>query len=89
MYCDGKDVGAIIYPPYDLTITGLADGEHEIVLELFLHRYNTFGPLHLVNEKRLWHGPDAWRTEGDDWSDAYVLRRTGILKSPEILEPAE
>ncbi len=89
VYCDGTDVGAIIYPPYDLTITGLADGEHEIVLELYLHRYNTFGPLHLVDEKRLWHGPDAWRTEGDDWSDAYVLRRTGILKAPEIPEPAE
>ena len=89
VYCDGKDAGAIIYPPYDLTIDHLTDGEHEIVLELFLHRYNTFGPVHLVNEKRLWHGPDAWRTEGDDWSDAYVLRRIGILKSPEILEPAE
>ena len=85
VYCDGKDAGAIIYPPYDLTITGLADGEHEIVLELLLHRYNTFGPVHLVDEKRLWHGPDAWRTEGDDWSDSYMLRRTGILKPPEIL----
>ena len=89
VYCDGKDAGAIIYPPYELTITGLADGAHEIVLELLLHRYNTFGPVHLVNEKRVWHGPDAWRTEGEDWSDAYVLRRTGILKSPEIMEPAE
>ena len=89
VYCDGRDVGSIIYPPYDLTITGLTDGAHEIVLELLLHRYNTFGPVHLVNEKRVWHGPDAWRTEGDDWSDVYMLRRTGILKPPEIMEPAE
>ncbi len=89
VFCDGKDAGAIIYPPYDLTIKDLADGEHEIVLELLLHRYNTFGPLHLVEEKRLWHGPDAWRTEADNWSDGYLLRRTGILKAPEILEREE
>lgn len=89
VFCDGKDVGAILYPPYDLTIKGLANGEHIIVLELLLHRYNTFGPVHLVNEKRTWHGPDAWRTEGDDWSDAYMLRRTGILKAPEIMEREE
>ena len=89
VYCDGKDAGAIIYPPYDLTIEGLADGEHEITLELLLHRYNTFGPLHLVDEKRVWHGPDAWRSRGDDWSGGYLPRRTGILKAPELLEKEE
>ena len=87
--CDGKEAGAIIYPPFDLTIKNLSDGEHEIVLELLLHRYNTFGPVHLVDEKRVWHGPDAWRSEGDDWSDGYLPRRTGILKAPEVLEREE
>ena len=29
--CDGKEAGAIIYPPFDLTIKNLSEGEHEIV----------------------------------------------------------
>ena len=85
VFCDGKEAGRIINPPYTLTVEGLADGAHEIVLELFIHRYNTFGPLHLVNEREHWHGPGAWRSEGDNWSYQYILRRTGILKSPELL----
>ena len=87
--CDGVPAGRIIYPPYELTIDGLADGEHEIGLTLFLHRYNTFGPLHLVNERESWHGPGVWRTENENWSYQYVLRRTGVMKSPEILTPTE
>lgn len=86
---DGAPAGRIIYPPYELTVEGLADGEHEIGLTLFLHRYNTFGPLHLVNEKESWHGPGAWRSENENWSYQYILRRTGVMKSPEIITPTE
>ncbi|MBQ6419448.1 MAG: hypothetical protein IJK02_00080 [Clostridia bacterium] len=81
---DGKEAGAIIYPPFSCTVTGLADGEHTVTLTVYLSRYNTFGPIHLVNELESWHGPGAWRTEEDNWSDQYVLRRGGIMKSPEI-----
>lgn len=87
--CDGKDTGRIIYPPYDLTLEGLPDGLHEIELILFIHRYNTFGPLHLVNEQESWHGPGAWRSEEENWSYQYVLRRTGVMKSPEIFTGTE
>ena len=86
---DGKEAGRIIYPPYELTVDGLADGEHEIALTAFLHRYNTFGPLHLVNEKESWHGPGAWRSENENWSEQYILRRIGVMKSPEIFTPTE
>lgn len=89
VFVDGKDAGRIIYPPYELTVDGLADGEHEIALKLYLHRYNTFGPLHLVNERESWHGPGAWRTENENWSEQYVLRRTGVMKSPEIILPTD
>ena len=84
--CDGKDVGAIIYPPYTLQIDGLSDGLHTITLTSYLHRYNTFGPVHVVNEHCPWYGPDSWRTDDEDWSYQYHLRQTGVLKSPEILE---
>jgi hypothetical protein len=80
---DGVPAGRIIYPPYDLPIEA-APGKHEIEITLYLHRYNTFGPLHLVNEHESWHGPGAWRSENENWSEQYVLRRTGIMKSPEI-----
>lgn len=55
---DGEEKGDIIYPPYNLSMNGLADGEHSIEMTLYTHRYNTFGPLHLVNEKEPWHGPE-------------------------------
>ena len=81
---DGKECGDIVYPPYVLDVDGLADGEHEVALTLYIHRYNTFGPVHLVDEGANWHGPGAWRSEGNEWTYEYVLRRTGILSAPEI-----
>ncbi len=81
---DGEVKGHIVYPPYVLTVDGLTPGEHAVELELFLHRFNSFGPLHMVNEAAHWHGPNAWRTDGADWSYEYVLRRTGILAAPYV-----
>ena len=81
---DGEIRGDIIYPPYTLEIYGIADGEHEVALKLYTHRYNSFGPIHLVNVNHKWHGPAAWRTEGINWSYEYILRTTGILKTPGI-----
>ncbi len=86
VFVDGEDRGVIVNPPYRLRVENLSDGVHEVTLKLYIHRYNTFGPLHLVNEGERWHGPGAWRSTDENWSDQYVLRRTGILKSPEILK---
>lgn len=79
---DGEYKGDIIYPPYTLEINNVPVKEHEVGLKLYTHRYNSFGPLHLVNLNEKWHGPGAWRTEGNNWSYEYVLRTTGILKTP-------
>lgn len=81
---DGEEKGDIIYPPYILGINGLTDGEHNIEMTLYTHRYNTFGPLHLVNERESWHGPGAWRSNNENWCYEYVLRRVGILAAPKI-----
>jgi hypothetical protein len=81
---DGEIKGDIIYPPYTLEIKDIPDGEHEIGLKLYTHRYNSFGPIHLVDVNEKWHGPNVWRTEGINWSYEYVLRTTGILKTPGI-----
>ncbi len=81
---DGKEAGNIIYPPYNLEVKGVGKGEHNVDVKIYLHRYNSFGPLHLVNVKESWHGPGAWRSDGSNWSYEYVLRTTGILKAPGI-----
>ncbi|MBP9988240.1 MAG: hypothetical protein KBT46_01950 [Ruminococcus sp.] len=82
---DGKEAGNIIYPPYVLEIDGLEDGEHSIEVTLYIHRYNTFGALHLAEEDRSWQGPGAWRSTDCEWTYEYALRRTGIISAPEIL----
>jgi len=81
---DGEKKGRIIYPPYTLRIENVENGEHEIGVTLFTHRYNSFGPIHLVDEKESWHGPGAWRSTGRNWSYEYVLRKTGVLKASVI-----
>ena len=81
---DGKDRGDIVYPPYTLEIKGVGKGKHDVDVKIYLHRYNSFGPIHLVNVKESWHGPGAWRSGGINWSYEYVLRTTGIMKAPAI-----
>ena len=81
---DGEEKGNIVYPPYALAVDGLPDGEHDVELTLYTHRYNTFGPLHLVNVAERWHGPDAWRSKNNNWCYEYVLRPVGILAAPKI-----
>ena len=79
---NGKEIGKIVYPPYCVYENDVENGSHLLELTLFTHRYNTFGPIHLVNEKESWHGPDAWRSTDENWSYEYVLRKVGILKAP-------
>lgn len=81
---DGERKGRIVYPPYSLEVNGLGSGNHKIDITLFGNRYNAFGPIHLVNEKESWHGPGAWRSEKENWTYEYVLRKVGILSSPII-----
>lgn len=81
---DGKRAGRIVFPPYRLRIENVPKGKHTVTLTLFGNRYNSFGALHHINEGARWISPSAWRTQGDNWSYEYQLRRFGILKSPII-----
>lgn len=82
---DGRRIGSLIFDPYTLRIPAVPTGRHQLTLTLFGNRYNTFGELHLADNTLEWHGPAAWRTEGDAWSYEYVFKATGILKSPVIV----
>ncbi len=81
---DGERKGSIVFPPYRLRLEDVKAGKHTLSLTLFGNRHNSFGALHLVNQGELWFGPNAWRSEGDNWCYEYKLRPLGILKSPII-----
>lgn len=84
VYIDGKDTGPLVFAPYEKKIKGLSAGEHTLELKLFGNRKNTFGALHNCDPCWTWHGPNAWYTDGDQWSYEYCLTDTGILTSPII-----
>ncbi len=81
---DGERKGRIVYPPYALNLSGLGAGKHSVDITLFGNRYNCFGGVHKIDEKAPWQGPGTWRSEDEDWTYEYELRKLGILTSPVI-----
>ncbi|HOA30351.1 MAG TPA: hypothetical protein PKM70_00295, partial [Clostridia bacterium] len=79
---DSREVGKIVYTPYELVIPNVKKGKHVLGFVLYGNRHNSFGTLHNCNEKTWWFGPDAWRTTGDSWSYEYSLKDMGILEKP-------
>ena len=80
----GQRIGRIVSAPFRLE---LPEGQSEAKLDLtcFGDRINTFGPLHNCNPKETNWGPKAARTEGEHWTDGYIVRPKGICVAP-ILE---
>ena len=81
---DGERKGLIAFPPHTVKVD-MADGEHKIDLTLFGNRFNTFGALHNVDKFR-WAGPGSWRSKGNYFTYEHLVRETGILTAPRILE---
>lgn len=81
---DGQEKGYIAYSPYEADLGVLSCGEHVLELTVFGNRVNTFGTLHNCNQTEEWFGPNAWRTEGDQWAYEYQLRPTYLMKAPII-----
>jgi len=84
VHVDDTPETIIAFAPYEAKLGMLSQGTHSINITAYGNRANTFGALHNCKETELWFGPNAWRTTGYDWSYEYVLKPTGILKSPEI-----
>jgi len=80
---NGGEQDAIIYPPYHCVFEQPAGGGVAVDLTLYGNRYNAFGALHAVGCD-MWPGPDRWRTEGEQWRDAYQLRPLGVLEAPSL-----
>lgn len=83
---DGQDKGRIAFAPFSLDINGVKKGEHTLTLTLFGTRYNTFSALHNLNadKKRIYIGPDYWRSENEAWDYGYHTRPMGILAKPNL-----
>lgn len=82
---DGKQEIPLIYPPYQADLGVLEPGKHTIDITLYGHRRNSFGPVHLNNLTATWIGPNAWRTQGEEWCYDYRICEEGILTTPEIV----
>lgn len=59
--------------------------EGKLVLDVVLTRRNTFGPLHQVPLRTANYGPDNFVTEGERWSDDYMLYPAGLLAPPILI----
>ena len=81
---DGKAAGEIAFAPFECPLGELAAGPHVVDLTLYGHRANSFGVIHLAF-RIPWIGPQAWRTEGDQFCYEYQIRPLGITMSPRIL----
>jgi len=82
---DGGEPLPIALSPFRAELGRPAPGTHAIDITAYGNRVNTFGAVHNCDPTWRWHGPDAWRTQDDDWSYEYVLHPCGILKSPTLL----
>ena len=76
---DGKAAGYIAFAPHALVLGTLAQGDHVIEIDAYIGRHNGFAYLHNSNDHFVWYGPDAWRTQGDQWTDDYRVLPAGIL----------
>jgi len=83
---DGAYAGPIVFAPYTLTKTDLADGEHQVELKLIGTRQNGFAQLHHTQGIYFYQSPRSWRTEGDKWTYEYQFKKAGVLRAPDILE---
>ena len=70
----GGEETLIAFPPYAAEV----NVREELALTLYLTRRNTFGPNHYTPQPLYAYGPDAWISEGENWSDAPVLIPQGF-----------
>jgi hypothetical protein len=82
---DGEEKGLIALSPHILSLGYLKQGTHTMTVRLYGNRFNGFGTLHNANDNFIWYGPDSYRTQGDDWTDLYELRRVGIFDGVNIV----
>lgn len=92
VFLDGEEKGIIAYAPHKLDLGALKAGTYTLSITTFGNRFNGFGTIHNADDEFRWYGPDAYRTNGTQWSDSYLLDKNGILAPIYVLyanEPVE
>ena len=80
---NGKSVGNIAWPPYEVEISNaLGQGRNRLEIEVVSSRRNLLGPLHLTEKYPYWTGPGQFETSGAEWTDDYVKVPYGLMESP-------
>ena len=75
------------WPNYSVDITRfLCEGWNEIDIKLLGSRRNSFGPLHLAEDKPNSIWPDSFMRHLDNWQDDYKLVDYGLFGLPNILK---
>ena len=82
---DDQRTGPIAFPPYQLDLGALTEGEHRLDITAFGSRINAFGQLHNCNPHEKWWGPWSYRSKDDAWSYEYQLKAQGLLVAPRVL----
>lgn len=77
---DGYADKLIAFPPYNTSLTL----KGELVISLYCTRRNTFGPHHLLPQPQYAYSPESWMSEGEHWTDEYVLSEQGFSCSMSI-----
>lgn len=75
----GENEAALAFAPYRATVRALRE------IHVVLTRRNTFGPLHMRDKYASGYDPNSFVTEGENWTDDYVLYEQGLLEKPVIL----
>jgi len=83
---NGTAAGVIVWEPQELDITEwVTRGRNELRVEVFSHRRNSHGPLHLAEERPFAIGPGHFVTTGEQWTDEYRLVPVGLLQGPVVV----
>lgn len=77
----GNNSSMVAFEPYEAYVP---EGDDSLYLDVVLTRRNTFGPLHQL-PARIWaYGPEMFVSEGDAFTNGYVLFRSGLLDTPTV-----
>ena len=80
----GVETRIIAWQPYEVDVTDLLTAG-QLELHAVLTRRNTFGPLHQVPLRPVSYHPGSFTTEGDAFTDNYMLYPAALLAPPKIV----
>jgi len=87
IFANDEYVGCAPWSPYEIDITNAVNsGAKTIDLDVVLTRRNTFGPLHQIPLRSFAYGPAHFISDGESFSENYMLYPAGLLAPPKILK---